>query len=261
MAIDLAFAEQGAGPPLVILHGLFGASSNWASIARRVALRHHVFALDLRNHGASPWAPAMDYEAMAEDVRAFIRRRHLVPAALLGHSMGGKAAMMLALRHAETVERLVVADVAPMAYPPELRGYAEAMRELDLSPLKRRSEADMLLRRRVPDDAVRLFLLQNLVAGPDGLRWRLNLDAILAEMDTIAGFPELSAEAAYRGPALFLRGERSDYVRERDGAAIRRLFPAATIATVPGAGHWIHAERPDAFLAALEPFLASGTGG
>lgn len=263
MPLALAAAEFGdAGPPLIVLHGLFGSGTNWRTIAQRLAQRHRVFALDLRNHGASPWAEAMDYAAMAADVGAFVRQRGLDPAAVLGHSMGGKAAMMLALTEPALVERLLVVDVAPAAYPPRLRAYAEAMRAIDPAALRRRGEADAPLRAAVPDAGERAFLLQNLVPGPGGgLRWRLNLPVIERSMETIAGWPRLPDDLRYPRPTLFVAGARSDHVRPEHHAAIRRLFPRARIAEVADAGHWLHAEKPEAFLALAEPFLAEGVAG
>lgn len=256
MPLDLAAAEFGAGPPVLVLHGLFGSGLNWRSIAQRLAERRRVFTLDLRNHGASPWADRMGYAEMAEDVRAFAARRGLGPVALIGHSMGGKVAMTLALASPEAVERLVVVDIAPVVNPPTLLAYVRAMRALDLSRLRRRAEADPLLAGTIANPAERAFLLQNLVAGPDGsLRWRLNLAAIERSMPEIVGWPEPPAGAAYRGPTLFVAGGRSDYVRAEHRPAITLLFPKARIATIPEAGHWVHAERPEAFLATVVPFL------
>lgn len=257
MAVELAATEQGKGPPLVMLHGLFGSARNWASIAKRLAERRRVFALDMRNHGASPWADDMDYGAMAEDVCAFLDAAGLDRTALLGHSMGGKAAMLAALRHPGRIERLVVVDVAPAAYRPVLGAYVEAMQAVDLAGCTRRAEVDAQLRPAVPDPAVRQFLLQNLVAEDGRLRWRLNLDAIGRAMPAISGFPE-PPDRSYDGPALFVAGGRSDYVRPEHEATIRRLFPRATVARVEDAGHWVHAEQPDAFLRTVEPFLAEG---
>ncbi|HZT50429.1 MAG TPA: alpha/beta fold hydrolase [Stellaceae bacterium] len=256
-AVDLAFSEYGAGRPVVILHGLFGAGANWTAVARQLGERFRVFALDLRNHGASPWAPRMDYRSMAADVAAFIAARRLGRAALVGHSMGGKAAMVLALTQPALVERLVVVDIAPVAHPSANADYVEAMRALDLRGVTRRGAADALLRPRIPDDAVRLFLLQNLVPGPDGLRWRLNLGAIAEGMDELAGFPEFPAGTEYAGPVLVVRGERSDYVQERDLPAFRRLFPRSRMVAIPRAGHWVHADRTEDFLAEVVPFLAA----
>lgn len=257
MAVALAAAEYGAGPPLLILHGLFGSSTNWTAIARRLGEHFRVFSLDMRNHGASPWAADMTYGAMAEDVEAFIGSHGLGAARIIGHSMGGKAAMMLALRAPERVERLVVVDIAPTSHPPTMGSYADAMRALDLTGLSRRGAAEAQLRHAVPEDAVRLFLLQNLVPGPDGLRWRLNLAAISAHMAELSSFPNLPPDAVFAKPTLVVRGERSDYVGDGDLPAFKRLFPKMSLVTIPGAGHWVHAERSEEFLTAVGPFLAA----
>jgi len=260
--IRLNIVEQGGdeGPLLVVLHGLFGSAQNWATIARRLADRYRVVAVDMRNHGASPWDDAMTYDAMAEDVIALLRAR--APgggAALLGHSMGGKAAMLAALREPALVDRLIVADVAPAAYPPALGAYVQAMRDVDLGGVSRRAEADEHLKPRIPEPGIRAFLLQNLVQGPEGFRWRLNLPVLGRDMALISGFPEVPPGSSYAGPALFLRGERSDYVTAAHEPAIRRLFPHADIASIAGAGHWVHAEKPDAFLDAVSRFLDART--
>lgn len=252
--VALAAIEQGARPPVVILHGVFGSARNWGTVVRKLAERRRVFALDLRNHGDSPWADTMSYPEQAEDVLAFIRSRQLGAVALLGHSMGGKAAMLAALEMPDQVERLVVVDVAPAAYPPTLRAYAEAMLAIDLGRAKRRADVDAQLAGLVPEAPIRAFLLQNLVAGDGGFRWRLNLSVIAREMDALSGFPEV--DGVYEGPCLFVRGERSDYVQPRHEQRIQTLFPRAEIATVAGAGHWVHAEQPARFIETVEPFFA-----
>ncbi len=260
MTVRLEAAEygEGDGPPLAILHGLFGSGRNWASVARALAAFRRVIALDLRNHGASPWTETMGYAEIAEDVRATLRALGHRRFALLGHSMGGKAAMVLALTHADEVERLIVVDVAPVAYAPRHLGYVQAMRALDLAGIARRAEADAQLAPAVPDAAERAFLLQNLLFEHGQARWRLNLVAIEREMPSLVGFPALPAGTRYPGPALFVAGERSDYLHPEHEKAIRRLFPAARIARLQGAGHWLHAEQPQAFLDLVEPFLAGG---
>jgi esterase len=255
MAIALAHAEYGIGRPVLVLHGLFGSGANWTAVARRLGQHFRVFTLDLRNHGASPWAEPMDYPAMAEDIAAFMAAQGLARASILGHSMGGKTAMVLALDAPALVERLVVVDIAPVLRPATHMGYVAAMRGLDLAGVTRRGAADALLRAHVPDDAERLFLLQNLVPGPEGLRWRLNLDAIVAGMPALAGFPSFPPDAQYRGPTLVVRGERSSYVDEDGLQAFARLFPAFRVATIPRAGHWVHADRTEEFLEAVVPFL------
>ncbi|RAI58534.1 alpha/beta fold hydrolase [Roseicella frigidaeris] len=245
--------EAGEGAPLVLLHGLFGAAGNWGSLQRRLAARRRVIALDLRNHGASGRAAAMDYPALAEDVAETLAALGAAPAAVLGHSMGGKVAMALALTRPALVGRLVVADIAPVAYPPALRAYVAAMQAVPLHPGLTRREADAALAPAVPEAGIRAFLLQNLRLGEGGPHWRLGLAEIAAAMPAIEGFPELPGR--YDGPVLVLRGERSPYVRPEHEARFRALFPAAAFATVPAAGHWVHAENPEGFLALVEPFL------
>jgi pimeloyl-ACP methyl ester carboxylesterase len=262
MTIRLAAVEHGADndadtPVLAILHGLFGSARNWDSVARRLSAHRRVIAFDLRNHGASDWADRMDYAEMAEDVRAALHQRSHRRYALLGHSMGGKAAMLAALHHADEVERLVVIDVAPVAYRPHHLALVEAMRGLDLSGIKRRGEADARLAPAVPDPAERAFLLQNLLFDDARPHWRLNLAAIEREMPNLTGFPDLAPGIAYPGPALFVAGGRSDYVLPEYEPAIRRLFPRAEIRRIANASHWVHAEQPDAFVATVERFLGT----
>jgi esterase len=255
MILSLATVEYGAGPPLAILHGLFGSGRNWASMAQRLAAHHRVIAIDLRNHGVSPWAETMDYREMAEDVRATLQARGYDCFALLGHSMGGKVAMTAALAHGAAVERLIVADIAPVAYAVRHLGHARVMHELDLANIKRRSDADAALAPAIPDAAERAFLLQNLVLEDGRARWRLNLEAIEQEMQRLVGFPAIQAGRTYEGPALFVAGGRSDYLRPDHEPVIRRLFPNAKIANIDNAGHWLHTEQPAAFLAVVDAFL------
>jgi pimeloyl-ACP methyl ester carboxylesterase len=258
MAVTLAATDHGGdGPPLVVLHGLFGSARNWATLGKRLAATHRVHALDLRNHGGSPWAETMTYPEMAADVIAHLDAAGWQRAALLGHSMGGKVAMAAALHHPGRIERLVVADIAPVPYPPQRLATVEAMQALDLARIARRGDADAALAEAVPDAGERQFLLQNLVLEGGGARWRLNLAAIAADMDAISGFP-VPPGAAYHGPALFVAGGRSDYVRPEHEATIRTLFPRAQLARIAEAGHWLHAERPAEFLATVAPFLGAG---
>jgi esterase len=252
----LNIVEAGQGPPVVLLHGLFGSAQNWGAIQRRLAARHRVLALDLRNHGSSPRDAVMDYPAMAADVAETIAGVTAAPAAVVGHSMGGKVAMALALAHPELVSRLVAADIAPVAYPPSLRGYVEAMQALPLRAGLTRREADAALEAAVPEPGIRGFLLQNIRFGQDPPEWRLGLAEIAAAMPVIEGFPEFGTP--YAGPTLVLAGEHSHYIRPEHHPRFRALFPKARFATVPGAGHWVHAENPEGFLALVEPFLAGG---
>jgi esterase len=259
MPLKLAADEFGAGPAVAILHGLFGSGRNWRSVAQHLAARHRVLAFDLRNHGASPWSDGMSYGEMVEDLRASFRARGIGHAALLGHSMGGKVAMLVALLHPGEVDRLVVVDIAPAANPPTLLAYVRAMRAADLRGVRRRSEADLQLAEAVPDPAERAFLLQNLVIGENPAHWRLNLEAIERGFSQIVGFPDLPAGTVYSGPALFVAGARSNYIQPEHKPGIQRLFPRARIMRIEGAGHWVHAEQPQAFLLAVAPFL-SGAG-
>ncbi len=256
MALALAAAEYGAGPPLAILHGLLGSGRNWATMAQRLAVRHRVVAFDLRNHGVSPWAETMGYDEMAEDVRRAMAARGHRGFAAIGHSMGGKVAMTLALSDGAAVERLVVVDIAPVAYPLHHLDLVRQLRRLDLTQIARRRDTDEHLAATIPDAAERAFLLQNLVFEDGKPAWRANLAAIERNMAALADFPARPPETAYRGPALFVAGMASDYVRAGDETTIERLFPRAEITRIDRAGHWLHAERPEAFLDIAGPFLA-----
>lgn len=258
MSVQLAAIEYGEGPPVAILHGLFGSGGNWRSIARQLAARHHVIAFDLRNHGASPWADGMSYGGMVDDLRASLRLRGIERAALLGHSMGGKVVMLTALLHPAEIGRLVVVDIAPAANPPTLLAYVRAMRTVDLRGITRRSEVDARLAGAIPDPAERGFLLQNLVIEDGNAHWRLNLDAIEREFPRILDFPDLPPGTAYQGPTFFVAGARSNYIQPEHEPAIRSLFPQARIVRIERAGHWVHAEQPQAFLQAVGPFLSGG---
>jgi len=252
MLSTLRHGGPGAALPLVIAHGLFGSARNWGAIARALADRGPVLAVDMRNHGASPWHPDHGYADLAADLAEVVVAEG-GQADVLGHSMGGKAAMMLALTRPALVRRLVVADIAPVPYGHSQTALIEAMRGLDLGRIASRGEADRQLARRIEDAGVRAFLLQSLDLKTDPPRWRLNLDALEANMAQILGWP--ATEARFEGPALFLAGAGSGYVRPEHRAAIRRLFPAARIARVPGAGHWLHADRPEAVAATIRAFL------
>ena len=239
-------------PPLVIAHGLFGSARNWGAIARRLSATRPVLVPDMRNHGASFHDPRHRYPDLAADLAQVIEA-HGGRADVLGHSMGGKAAMTLALARPDLVGRLVVADIAPVAYGHSQSRHIAAMRGLDLAGLSSRSEADRRLAARVDDPALRAFFLQSLDLKADPPRWRLNLDTLEAEMDRITGWH--APEGRFEGPALFLAGAESDYIRPEHRPLIRDLFPTARMAKIPGAGHWLHADRPGEFAAAVAAFL------
>lgn len=254
MSVRLSYRSQGtpgAGAPLVILHGLLGSSSNWRSIARRLADSHRVYVVDLRNHGDSPHAATMSYPEMADDVLTFLDDRAIERAVLIGHSMGGKTAMRLALTAPERIERLVVVDIAPTRSEHDHLPVLSAMSALDLGRIERRADADRLLAAHIPDSEMRMFVLQNLTSGAQGFAWRINLPAIADAIPALLDFPVDADTRPFTGDTLFVRGARSDYVGARDEAAIKRLFPNAEIVTIADAGHWVHAEQPARFLAAL----------
>ena len=261
MMVELAFSdtgsdEPGGGPPLIILPGLFGSKRNWSAIARELGRHRRVITADLRNHGESPWTDRHDYPGLAADVARLIEAHTAGSASVLGHSIGGKAAMMLALTRPELVERLVVADIAPVSSTGTPIDYVQAMRALPLASYSRRSEVADALAEAIPDRGVRNFLSLNAVDGPGGLEWRLNLAALERDFPLILGFPEIEAGRTFPGPALFLSGGRSPYVRPEHRPEIERLFPAAMFETIPDAGHWVHADTPAAFVAAVNRFLA-----
>jgi esterase len=241
------FGEAGDRPPLLIAHGLFGSARNWGVIAKRLAETRRVLAVDMRNHGDSPWAEEHDYLAMAEDLGEAIDGRWDV----LGHSMGGKAAMALALTRPEKVNRLVVADISPVPYGHTQAHLVEAMAALDLPAIASRADADRALAVAVEDAGVRAFLLQSLDLRER--RWRLNLDVLGREMPKILSFPEISD--CFEGPTLFLSGANSSYVLPEHRDRIKAHFPAARFAKIPDAGHWLHAEKPREFEAAVAAFL------
>lgn len=245
--------ETGEGPPLVLLHGLMGSAQNWGGIAKRLGRTRRVLAMDARNHGASGHAPGMGYAVLAADVAETLAGRNISRATVLGHSMGGKIAMMLALTQPTLVDRLVVADMSPVKYDAPSRAYVLAMQAMQLSPELTRREAMAALEPAEPSEGIRAFLVQNLVFGDGPPRWRIGLDHIAAGMDDIEDFAP-PADARYDGPVLFIRGTRSDYITEARMPAIQGYFPRARHAAIDAA-HWVHSENPNAFLAALETFL------
>lgn len=254
-----------SGPHLVFLHGLFGQGRNWMSIAKAFADSHRITLVDLPNHGRSSWTEHVDYLDMAAEVAALLESDGA--ATVVGHSMGGKVAMVLALTRPELVQRLVVADMSPVDYRDEAEatggvlGYARILLDVDLAQVDRREDADRLLAGPVPNTTVRSFLLQNLrrdAGVPNGWRWAANLEAVVRDGARLAGWPEeaLAGLAPYAGRVLWLAGELSSYVQPAYDDAMRRWFPHYRKVTLKGAGHWLHSEKPDIFVAALSRFLA-----
>jgi pimeloyl-ACP methyl ester carboxylesterase len=253
------FFQDYPGPPdavpLAVLHGLFGSSTNWRGAARRLGTRRRVLAMDMRNHGRSFNDGEMSYPVMARDVLDTLDGQGIDRADLLGHSMGGKAAMACALEHPDRIDRLIVVDIAPVVYTHTQLPLVEAMMELDLAPLRSRRRADEALAVSVGDEAVRRFLLQSLEQGEDGYRWRLNLPALKRAMGDLVGFPDLDGRA-YDEPTLFLYGADSDYVKDDYRPRIERYFPNAEYRAIANAGHWVHVDQPAALIEAVEAFLS-----
>ncbi|QCX28032.1 alpha/beta fold hydrolase [Nocardioides jishulii] len=247
------------GSPLVFCHGLFGQGRNWTQIGKQFAQDHRVLLVDLPNHGQSPWTEQVD---LVEDAdRLADQLRPLGPVALVGHSMGGKVAMLTALRHPEVVERLVVVDISPVTYRHlgEFSGYIDAMKAIDLGQLERRDQADAALQEAVPSRGVRGFLLQNLRRDADGRwAWVANLDALRKHLADIGGWPDEWTEGVepYEGPVLWIAGADSHYVKEEYAPAMEALFPRVRRVTIKNAGHWVHSERPDVFVEVLERFVS-----
>jgi pimeloyl-ACP methyl ester carboxylesterase len=246
------------GPHLLILHGLFGMSDNLHHVAKALSDRHQVLALDLRNHGRSPHDPVMTYEAMAGDVVDLMDARGIPAAAVMGHSMGGKVAMELALRHPAHVAALVVVDIAPRSYPPHHEEIFAAFESIPLEQCSTRKEAEVAMRARVSRNSTALFLLKNLTRDDDGrFRWKANIPAIRSAYGEINR--AVDADAPYDGPALFIRGGQADYIVDADRADILRLFPRATVETIHAAGHWVHVDEPEELTGLVRRFLSSFT--
>ncbi|MCO4749038.1 MAG: alpha/beta fold hydrolase [Schleiferiaceae bacterium] len=244
------------GKPLVILHGLFGMGDNWGSHARHWASKGmHVHLLDMRNHGRSAHVPIHTYEAMSEDVRQYLLTHFPQQSVtLLGHSMGGKVAMHLACHHPELVEKLLVADIGPKAYPPHHKEVIEAMHALDLSSIQSRMEADRAMEKHLPSRSLRQFLLKNLTWKQDKqLGWKFNLPILSSQIQRIG--TALDPIAIYHGATLFVRGLASGYILDEDIPDILTHFPLAQLESIEGAGHWLHAEKPEAFREAVESFI------
>ena len=254
MSIELNHLDTGGeGVPLVVIHGLFGSADNWRSHLKAWEGRRRVIAVDLRNHGRSPHAEGMGYTAMAEDVAALLDRLEIARCHLLGHSMGGKVAISLARLAPERIASLIVADIAPVAYGHDHDSVFAALRRVEAGAPTNRREADALLAEHVAEKPVRLFLATNLMRGEGNvLALRLGLDEIQADYESIMGEP--AGHEPFAGPTLVLRGSASHYVDDEHLPALRRVLPEAEIVTLE-AGHWLHAEQPEAFREAIDTFL------
>ena len=254
----LESAEAGTGAPVCLLHGLFGRRQNFGMLARHLAATHRVISLDLRNHGASPHVSGMAYADMAADVLETLTKCAALPCAMLGHSMGGKVAMAIALSAPHAVQRLIVADIAPVHYQHGNARIAAALQALALTQGLDRRQAENTLQAEIPDSTVRSFLLQNLAFGA-APAWKIGLRQIADGIHEIEGWPDDLPNRHYLGPALFITGGSSDYVAEPGLAAIRRMFPNARVERLAGAGHWLHADAPAAFASLVEGFLGEAS--
>ncbi len=235
-------------PTVVFLHGLFGQGRNFVTIARGLVPAARSLLVDLPDHGRSAWTDAVDQSAMADAVAATIGEQVPGPVVLVGHSLGGKVAMLLALRHPELVRHLVVVDIAPAPSHgvSEFEHLLDSLATLDLAALEGRSAADAQLVDAIPNPTVRAFLLQNLRRDGDHWAWRANLGLLREQLDAVGGFPDPGG-ATFDGPVTWVVGERSRYTDDDDAVVMRRLFPRTRQVTVKGAGHWVHSEKPEAF--------------
>ncbi len=257
---SLDLGEARGALPMVIAHGLLGTARNWNSIARKLIDGHQVYCLDMRNHGQSFHDPRMDYPAMADDMASFITEKCAGRALVMGHSMGGKAAMTLALTQPDTVAGLVVVDMAPRRYDHDYGPMLSGMQAIDLPAMKSRSEVQKYVAPLAEGDpGLTQFLLQNLAREEDCFFWRPNLPVLERSMPEILDFPALTQDPkpTYDGPVLFIHGGASKYLKqERDAETIRSFFPKAEIKAVPDAGHWVHAQKPEVLLGFLKDWLA-----
>jgi esterase len=255
MSLNLYLREQGeSGPAILLLHGLFGSSANWGSVARDLSRHYRVLIPDLRNHGQSPHHPDVSYAAMTADLLALLDARRIQKAIVIGHSMGGKVGMHLALHHPQRVSGLAVVDMAPVAYKHNFEQVFRAFDAVDLDTLQKRGDADAPMAEHLVQRGVRAFLQQNLQRVDGKWDWRCNLPALRAAQAQITGF-DVPEGAKYKGPCSFIHGTLSDYLQPAYESAIYRYFPAAWICPVKGAGHWVYAEQPQGFADCLQRFL------
>lgn len=257
MPVKLNYQIYGEGRPLYLLHGLFGSGRNWLTMARQLVNSGQIIAVDLRNHGDSEHAASMSYPEMADDVAGLVSSLNHESINLLGHSMGGKTAIVMALHYPALFNKLIIVDIAPVRYYPQSDDLIAYMQALPVARLTSRGEANELLGKDIDDPVLRLFLLQNLVKDKQaGFKWRINLKALRNNYETIRDFPQEMRHLKYHGPSLFIAGSESDYVQPEHHAAITGMFPNAEIVTIEGAGHWVHADKPDRVATEIRNFLA-----
>jgi len=246
---------MGEGRPIIILHGVFGTSDNWQTFAKQLSDSYQIFLPDQRNHGLSPHSDTFDYHVMAEDLREFIESHKLENPIILGHSMGGKVAMFFAVSHPGLFEKMIVVDIAPRSYPVHHQKILEALGAVKIDQISSRKEAEDQMKPYIADFGIRQFLLKNLKREDnDSFGWKLNLAVIRDNIENIG--EAVDDNHPVDKPILFVGGEKSDYIRDEDHALINKIFPQARIVTIPGAGHWVHAEQPKLLLEEVEQFLS-----
>jgi pimeloyl-ACP methyl ester carboxylesterase len=251
--MKLFYREYGSGSPMVILHGLMGSSDNWLPQAKMLGGQYHVYVVDQRNHGQSPHSHDFDYRVLQEDLRLFIEHHNLINPVVLGHSMGGKAAMNFALAYPEKLSKLIVVDIAPKAYEVRHDHIVEGLKAVPIESVTSRNEADEALASYVPNPSVRQFLLKNLLRKPEGgFTWRINLEVIDKNLELIG--VGLLHQSVFDKPTLFIRGAKSDYILDADRPVIKKFFPNATLVTMD-TGHWVQAEKPEEFVKVVLNFL------
>ena len=250
MLNSMTFGDK-KSPPVMIVHGLYGSGRNWGVIAKRLSDQFFVITVDLRNHGDSPWLDTHNYHVMADDLVEVINSLNIKPN-IIGHSMGGKAAMVLALKRPNLVRNLIIADIAPVKYEHDQSQFIEAMQKVDLSKVEKRSDATLALSKFVEDKSLQNFFTQSL--DIKAKRWKLNLKVLRSEMSEILSFPKIESE--FSGHSLFLKGEKSDYIKSEHRKLIKSLFTKARFATFKEAGHWLHAEKPREFESAARLFFS-----
>lgn len=252
----LHYKDRSSGPAIVFLHGLLGSGDNWNTIAGSFLDRHRVIQLDLRNHGRSFHKAEMNYELMADDVIAVLDDCGIDKAIVLGHSMGGKVAMQLALAHPHRVDKLIIVDSTPLEFDGGHEWIMHAIQSTDLSFFASRKEIEEAMSKKLVNDGLRYFIMKNIARSEDSYHWKLNIDAIIANYDMIKA-PIHLAERPYTSPVLVIRGENSDYIEAHDLEAIRDRFPNSEVVTIENAGHWVHAEQPDELKRHLMTFIPS----
>ncbi len=239
-------------PPLIILHGFFASARNWRQIAKKLAEHYHIYLLDMRNHGQSAHNAIMDYPSMAEDIKEFLTYKNIKETNIIGHSMGGKIAMYLALNTPAIINKLIVVDISPTCYQHSFDAIIQALKSVPLSEINNRKQVDEFLSAAIPELSFRQFLLQNLVLNDGHYQWRINLGFFAANADNIIAFPSTLSLPPYLKEVLFLAGGNSNYIKEED---VYPLFPKADIQSIDNAGHWLHAEQPEAFCLVVNQYL------